>query len=206
MAKIGLILALAGCVLGPLLVRAGLPYRLGLGLFTLGTLVAAGLGLWLARENLWALLGVLPLVLVAPMVLKALSLPPVADVMTRLQPAIEFIAPPPGENGLAISAAVSEAHHSHYQDLRTRVDVDTPRAWVLAHAKRAGWVLTQEREQALQFEVRSRIFGFTDDVMVRWTTDGGSVRVDARSRSRVGVSDLGANAKRLRALLSVAAD
>ena len=198
MAKIGLILALAGCIFGP--------YRLGLGLFTLGTLLAAGLGLWLARENLWALLGAVPLVLVAPMVLKALSLPPIADVMTRLQPAIEFIVPPPGDNDLAISAAVGDAHRNHYHDLRTRVDADSPRTWILAYAERAGWVLTQEREQALQFEVRSRIFGFTDDVVVRWAADGDNVRVDARSRSRVGVSDLGANAKRLRALLGVAAD
>jgi len=43
-------------------------------------------------------------------------------------------------------------------------------------------------------------FGFKDDVIVRVRPDGAGSRVDLRSISRVGVSDLGANAKRIRAL------
>jgi len=45
------------------------------------------------------------------------------------------------------------------------------------------------------------MFGFKDDIVVRITPqDGGSV-VDVRSLSRVGGSDFGANAKRVRAYL-----
>ncbi|MCB1686408.1 MAG: DUF1499 domain-containing protein, partial [Pseudomonadales bacterium] len=45
-------------------------------------------------------------------------------------------------------------------------------------------------------------FGFKDDVVVRVRDDSaGGVKVDARSVSRVGLSDLGANAARIEALL-----
>ncbi len=42
-------------------------------------------------------------------------------------------------------------------------------------------------------------FGFKDDVVIRVrpVADGGSSRIDVRSISRVGLSDLGANAKRI---------
>ena len=45
-------------------------------------------------------------------------------------------------------------------------------------------------------------FGFKDDFVVRLTPAGeGRVRVDARSKSRVGLSDLGANSARVRTFL-----
>lgn len=40
-------------------------------------------------------------------------------------------------------------------------------------------------------------FGFTDDFVVRLISEGERTRVDVRSKSRVGVSDLGANAHRI---------
>ena len=44
-------------------------------------------------------------------------------------------------------------------------------------------------------------FGFKDDVVVRVTPDAAGSRVDVRSVSRVGRSDVGANARRIRAYL-----
>jgi uncharacterized protein (DUF1499 family) len=45
-------------------------------------------------------------------------------------------------------------------------------------------------------------YGFKDDFIVRMTPeDGGPTRIDVRSKSRVGLSDLGANAARTRAFL-----
>ena len=41
-------------------------------------------------------------------------------------------------------------------------------------------------------------FGFVDDFVVRLTPQNEDTRVDVRSKSRVGASDLGANAKRIR--------
>ena len=46
-------------------------------------------------------------------------------------------------------------------------------------------------------------FGFKDDVVVRIRQNiDGDTRIDVRSTSRVGVGDLGANADRIRNLLS----
>ena len=41
-------------------------------------------------------------------------------------------------------------------------------------------------------------FGFQDDIVVRLRPDGTGSRIDIRSKSRVGASDLGANARRIR--------
>ena len=44
-------------------------------------------------------------------------------------------------------------------------------------------------------------FGFKDDVVVRIRPEGQGSRVDVRSVSRVGGSDVGTNARRIRAYL-----
>ena len=72
----------------------------------------------------------------------------------------------------------------------------------LGAARSMGWRIATESEDSLMFEGTAETFwfGFKDDVVVRVseTGDGGS-RIDARSVSRVGMSDLGANAARLEA-------
>ncbi len=46
------------------------------------------------------------------------------------------------------------------------------------------------------------LFGFKDDMVIRLTeTDGPKIKIDVRSKSRVGKSDLGQNAKRIRKFL-----
>ncbi len=52
---------------------------------------------------------------------------------------------------------------------------------------------------ALEATSTSRVFRFVDDVSIRVRGEGSGSRVDVRSRSRVGKSDLGANAARIRA-------
>lgn len=53
----------------------------------------------------------------------------------------------------------------------------------------AGWVV--------EATYTSTWFGFIDDFIVRLTPEGSMTRIDVRSKSRVGASDLGANAKRV---------
>lgn len=70
-------------------------------------------------------------------------------------------------------------------------------------AKHLGWQITrlEPASAGLEAQVRSFWFGFVDDIAVRirpGTASDESV-VDIRSVSRVGVSDVGANAKRVRA-------
>ena len=55
---------------------------------------------------------------------------------------------------------------------------------------------------AIEATARSFWYGFTDDIVVRVRADGSGARVDMRSVSRVGRSDLGANAARMRPFLT----
>ena len=48
----------------------------------------------------------------------------------------------------------------------------------------------------------SLLYGFTDDMVVRIATGADGTKVDLRSKSRVGRSDLGQNAKRIRVFLA----
>jgi hypothetical protein len=58
--------------------------------------------------------------------------------------------------------------------------------------------LAQGRIKANQ---RSLLYGFTDDMVVRIVPAADGTRVDVRSKSRVGRSDLGQNARRIRLFL-----
>jgi uncharacterized protein (DUF1499 family) len=61
-----------------------------------------------------------------------------------------------------------------------------------------GWeVVTANAETGIiEATETSFFFGFKDDVMIRVSILGSEARIDVRSTSRVGLSDLGANAKR----------
>ena len=50
--------------------------------------------------------------------------------------------------------------------------------------------------------VTTRWFGFKDDVAIRITPAGAASRVDMRSKSRVGRSDVGTNASRIEEFLA----
>jgi uncharacterized protein (DUF1499 family) len=71
-------------------------------------------------------------------------------------------------------------------------------------ARALGWeiVATAPADGRLEATDRTRWFGFRDDVVVRVRPDGSGSRVDARSVSRVGRSDLGTNARRIERFLA----
>jgi len=76
-------------------------------------------------------------------------------------------------------------------------------AAALAAVEARGWtvVLAQPEEGLIDATEESFWFGFRDDIMIRVRSDEAGSRIDIRSTSRVGLSDLGANAKRIRNLL-----
>jgi uncharacterized protein (DUF1499 family) len=100
-------------------------------------------------------------------------------------------------------------HQKGYGDIRS-VRIASPVAEVIAKAERLakvrGWdiVVADPVEGRLEATDTSRFFRFKDDVVVRVrpTEDGMGSIVDMRSISRDGVSDLGANAKRVRSFLA----
>ena len=74
--------------------------------------------------------------------------------------------------------------------------------------KTLNWTIVAENPPAdgrtglIEATDRSRIFGFTDDVVIRVAGIGKAARVDVRSSSRHGDHDLGRNAQRVRVLFS----
>ena len=85
--------------------------------------------------------------------------------------------------------------------------LNLPPAEAFARAERAaramGWQIVAVAPEALRIEATDTtlFFGFKDDIVIRVRpSENGSV-VDMRSLSRVGTSDVGVNAKRVRAFL-----
>lgn len=109
---------------------------------------------------------------------------------------------------LSPEARWKAVHRLHYGDLHTvRVggDVGTTvrRAAALAGAR--GWTVALADSAAGRVEATatSRFFRFKDDIVVRVRpAPGGGSLVDMRSVSRVGQSDLGVNAERVRAFMA----
>ncbi len=68
-----------------------------------------------------------------------------------------------------------------------------------------GWEIVAADSTAGRIEATATTawFGFKDDVVIRVRPANGGSRVDVRSLSRVGVGDVGTNAKRIRAYLGV---
>ena len=74
----------------------------------------------------------------------------------------------------------------------------------LRAAREMGWAVVASDPSQGRIEATATTFwfGFKDDVVVRLSSAGGKTRVDVRSVSRVGRSDVGTNARRVRAYLA----
>jgi uncharacterized protein (DUF1499 family) len=73
----------------------------------------------------------------------------------------------------------------------------------LETARKLGWLIVDASPGEGRIEATDTTFwfGFKDDVVVRVTAAPGGSRVDVRSESRVGLSDVGTNAARIRSFL-----
>ena len=86
-----------------------------------------------------------------------------------------------------------------------RLDLPPARTFDLADraARKMGWdiVALVPEQGRIEATASTLLFGFKDDVVIRITPEAGGSRVDMRSVSRVGGSDIGANARRIRAFM-----
>ena len=142
---------------------------------------------------------------------QAQSVPRIHDITTDTVNPPEFVAvaplradaPNPVEyQGEEIARQQREA----YPDI-VSFETDAHNAIVFDHAlalvEQFGWELVAADADTGRIEATDTTFwfGFKDDVVIRIrSTDIGSV-VDVRSKSRVGLSDVGANAARIRRFL-----
>lgn len=61
-------------------------------------------------------------------------------------------------------------------------------------------------EGRIEATITSRWFGFKDDIVIRLTQAGGMTMVDVRSKSRVGITDVGTNARHIREFINALND
>lgn len=94
-----------------------------------------------------------------------------------------------------------------YPDIKPIVVNEPPHAAftrAVQAAQDMGWSIVDTSLRSLRIEATDATlwFGFKDDVVVRITPASTGCRIDVRSVSRVGKSDLGTNARRIEAFLS----
>lgn len=194
-----------------------------LGLLTLFMVVLVGIGLlvWglvashqLNRAFLGAivLVAALPLVAVVLLLGKGLMSPRIHDISTDTENNIAFSRAlslrSTSENSLEFPlpsvVGQQKGHYPHLQSLQASFTPQQSYERAIGVAESLGWKITYLNNETLTIEAidETALFGFKDDVVVRITgSDSGSM-IDVRSVSRVGVSDLGANAARISKFLS----
>ena len=210
--------------------RAGLwPWQWGLRVYEWAAyagFAAAGLGLVLVvllavprwRDRAWIPVFVLCAGLVAAlppvmMLKKAYAVPNIHDITTDPFDPPTFLTLMPMRvtvpNGAAYGGLkVAEQQQKGYPDIKPLVLKSTPAETMqkaIDAARAMGWEIAVADTAAGRIEATATTwwFGFKDDVIVRVRAEpSGGSRVDVRSVSRLGSSDVGANAARVREFLS----
>jgi uncharacterized protein (DUF1499 family) len=139
------------------------------------------------------------------------AVPRIHDITTDTENPPRFVALLPvreqAPNGAQYGGEpVARAQKAAYPDIApVSLDEPPPRAFerALAAAREMGWeiVAAEAAEGRIEAVATTRWFRFRDDVVIRVTPHDGGSRVDMRSMSRIGRSDLGANAARIRAYM-----
>lgn len=108
-------------------------------------------------------------------------------------------ANPPEYDGPKV-AAQQKAGYADIRPVEIAVPPQQAYARALAAARAMGWDIVAEDPQQGRIEATDRTFwfGFRDDVVIRVSANGPGSRVDIRSKSRIGRSDFGTNARRVR--------
>jgi uncharacterized protein (DUF1499 family) len=169
----------------------------------------------ITRNLLWAVPGLIIGITVAAVpwywMEKAKSLPRIHDITTDTQDPPNFAAilalrknasNPPDYGGPQIAAQQLKA----YPDIIPLIlDVPSDKAFekALEVARGMGWKIVDMNKDAGRIEATDTTFwfGFRDDIVIRIEKNDSGSRLDIRSVSRVGISDIGTNAERIRRFL-----
>ncbi len=214
-----------GCLLlmplSVLAVRLGVHFGIGLPLFALSGVIGMLVVLVLVLLSLLpryraergrALRGAIPALppalLIAAVLAAGGQYPQIHDITTDTEnpPLFDSGAYYRGEdaNSIAIKPDVIEIQKQAYPDISTlKTDLTVAEAFARATelAEEMGWKIynSDPTNGRIEAAYTSFWFGFTDDVVIRIQRSGdGNTEVDLRSVSRVGRSDMGANAARIR--------
>jgi uncharacterized protein (DUF1499 family) len=139
---------------------------------------------------------------------KARSVPPIHDITTDTTNPPQFVdviplrldAPNPVDY---LGEEIAEQQREAYPDIRPlqlSQSADQTFNRALQTARDLGWEIVSAVPADGRIEATATTFwfGFKDDVVIRIAPAGDDSRLDIRSKSRVGRSDIGANAARIR--------
>ena len=178
-----------------------LPFHISLGVLAISILGLAGYSASQVKQTPMAVFGLIPLAISLFFAARGAMVPSVADVATRWEPEIEYPLSTP-ENSLQTRADIIEAASTAYSHVKPLTVKDDPEAHIINQARDLGWRFIGKGENRLQYQVSTTLMGYVDDVVVLWEPKEDGYEVHIRSKSRLGKSDLGANARRIESFLS----
>lgn len=186
-------------------------------------LIIAVLGMYFTRPGsgqsgfIWAvLICILSAALVSVPALwlyRAQQVPRIHDITTDTQEPPQFVAvlalrqdAPNATNYAGID--IARQQQQAYPDINSLLLPSSPENTyykALAAVKALGWVIVAAVPEDKRIEATDTTFwfGFKDDIVIRIRAADGGSRLDIRSVSRVGLSDVGTNARRIRAFLKL---
>jgi len=213
--------AVAAMVSGPILAWLRLvPPLVGFAIYGLGglTAVVAGVSALVAAARRRGFGPGRAVALVAAMVFivtasPGFGVPAINDFTTDPSDPPQFekalTLPPNQGRDMSYPAPFAEKQRECCADLApARVQTSPAQAFERARGaaqQMPGWEITMADAERGTIEAvsTSRVFGFSDDVVVRVRAEGDGSRVDVRSKSRDGRGDQGVNAARIRDYLAV---
>jgi len=147
---------------------------------------------------------------------RAKQAPRIHDISTDTTDPPQFVAILPQRIGATNpveygGADIAAQQHRAYTDISTLLLPGAPAVvfeQALAAAKGQGWDIVAADPGELRIEATDTTFwfGFKDDIVIRIRAsdaDASGSRVDIRSLSRVGLSDVGTNAQRIRTFIKM---
>ncbi len=157
-------------------------------------------------------IALVPIIIMGPVALSVRSVPPIHDITTdtenppRFDHVVDLREGAPNSLDYEPGGEVAEQQLAAYPQIEPLMSslaaMDAlARAESVLAAQGLEVVNRDDNQRIVEAVATTKWFGFKDDVVVRVTpTDSGS-QIDVRSVSRVGQSDLGANAARISAFL-----
>jgi uncharacterized protein (DUF1499 family) len=157
------------------------------------------------------LLSFLPLAMMLYQVVQVSSLPHIHDISTDTDnPPVFFKAQAlrkqDDHSTLYLGQAIAAQQHAAYPDIKPVISKLKPAlafVQILASLRTQGLnIVAQDPDKGhIEATGSSFWFGFTDDVVIRVSAANAGSRIDIRSASRVGKSDIGKNAQRIRGII-----
>ena len=220
-ARATIVAAVLVLLAGPATKFGILPWKAGLGLFAIAALIA-GIGALFSVVSLLrrrgglvaaiaAAAGIAAFAVLMTSVVAGRAVPPINDITT--DPAnppvyVMITAAMRGADAVPLSYDPSFAAQqtAAYPEVKPLIVASPPEEVypkMLAAAEAMGWAIVSSDQASGRIEATATVpwWGFKDDIVVVMSPDGSGTRVDVRSKSRVGKSDLGVNAARIQEYL-----